>query len=206
MREKHLLNDNYIKMEKIKRIPIEVSARHIHLSHKDMEKLFGKSHELKKLKELTQPKEFSCHETLEVRVGARRISNVRVVGPCREKTQVEISLTDALLLRISPPLRVSEETAGSLGAVLRGPKGEFQINEGVIVPLRHIHCSPKEAKKLGIKNGDKVSVEIEGERGLVFDNVAVRSSKDYKLSMHLDTDEGNAAGINKRGEGIIANN
>ncbi|MGA2417926.1 MAG: PduL/EutD family phosphate acyltransferase, partial [Candidatus Staskawiczbacteria bacterium] len=128
---------------------------------------------------------------------------IRVVGPLREQTQVEISLTDAVGSGLMPPVRLSGNLQGSAGVILEGPEGRVELTEGLIVAQRHLHCSEAQAKKLGLKTGDRVSVRVEGERPIVFENIAVRVRDDYKLCLHLDTDEGNAAGINKTGEGFL---
>jgi len=184
------------------KIPIEVSARHIHLCQKDLDLLFGKGYELKKFKDLIQPGDFAAKETLTIRSGDRKFDNVRIVGPAREKTQIELSLTDAFYLKLNPPIRISGDIKGSESVVLIGPGSEVKLKEGVIISQRHIHCSKKEAEKLKLKNGMAVSVKIEGKRSVVFNNVKIRTG-DYKLSMHIDTDEGNAAGMDKIGKGII---
>jgi putative phosphotransacetylase len=183
-------------------IPIEVSARHIHISQKDIESLFGKDYILKKFKNLTQIGEFASTDKIIIKSKDRELS-VRIVGPIRKETQVEISLTDAIFLGINPPIRKSGNLEKTPGVFLINSKKKININKGVIVPLRHIHCNLEEAKKLGIKNGQFVSVRIKGERGLIFDKVKVRVDKKYKLSMHIDTDEANAAGINKIGKGYL---
>jgi len=185
------------------KIPIEVSARHIHLSKDDLEKLFGKGYQLKKMKQLTQPFDFSAEETLDTKINSQVLKNLRIVGPLREKTQVELSITDAVGLKIEPPIRLSGDIAATPGIILIGPAGEVELEKGVIIAKRHIHCSTSEAEKLGFKNGDVVSVKVEGERPIIFKEVAIRVRDDYKLCLHLDTDEGNAAGINKIGQGII---
>lgn len=185
------------------KIPIEVSARHIHLSKEDLEKLFGQNYELKKFKQLTQHSDFSAEEVLNIRIGQRFLNNVRVVGPTREKTQIEISLTDAFNLGDIPPMRMSGDLAGSDGVTLVGPQGDVELNEGLILAQRHIHCSPEEAKETGIKDGDVVSVKVEGERSVTFHDIKVRVKEGYSMCLHIDTDEGNAAGINKRGFGEL---
>lgn len=185
------------------KIPVEVSARHCHLAKQDLEKLFGIGHELKKIKQLSQPSDFACEETISIQVGSKKIESVRIVGPLREQTQVEISLTDAVGSGVMPPVKLSGNLEGTGSVVLEGPEGVANLSEGLIVALRHIHCATEEAFKLGLKNGDNVSVRVEGQRPIIFENVAVRVRDDYKLCLHLDTDEGNAAGINKTGEGII---
>ena len=185
------------------KIPIEVSARHIHLSKDDMEKLFGKGYQLKKMKQLLQPSDFAAEEMVDIKTHFGIMQKVRIVGPLRRQTQVEISLTDAIKLGVNPPVRLSGDLKGTPGIVLVGQKGEVELSEGMIIAKRHIHCSTDEAKKLKLKNGSAVSVKVESNRPVIFEDVAIRVKDDYKLCMHIDTDEGNAAGINKIGEGII---
>lgn len=187
----------------MKKIPIEVSARHVHLSLSDLEALFGKGYELKKLKRLTQASDFAAKETVDIKNGLKTIKNVRVVGPVRKKSQVEISRTDAFNLGVKIPLRLSGNLEGTPGIILIGPKGKVCLKEGTIDDQRHIHCNLKEAKVMGFNKNSVVSVKVEGRKSLTFHNIKVRIGKDYKLSMHIDTDEGNAAGINKKGEGIL---
>jgi putative phosphotransacetylase len=192
----------FLKKKNIK-IPVEVSGRHCHLSKNDLEELFGKGYELKKIKELSQPSDFACEETVQMQVGNKIFEKVRIVGPTREQTQAEISLTDAIGSGVNPPLRISGDLKDSAGFILKGPVGSIELAEGLIIAQRHIHCATDEAKKMGFKNGDVVSVRINGERGLVFENVKIRVKQDYKLSMQIDTDEGNSAGINKISKGEI---
>ena len=184
-------------------VPVEISARHCHLCKADLEKLFGQGYELQKLKQLSQPSDFACQETLEIQVGSKKFEKVRIVGPLRSKSQVEISLTDAVGSGITPPVKLSGQLGNTAQVALRGPAGAVDLNEGLIVALHHIHCNKTQAAKLGLKNGDKVNVRVEGMRAVVFEDVVVRAQDDYKLCMHVDTDEGNAAGIDKIGEGII---
>jgi len=189
-------------------IPIEISSRHIHLSQRHVEKLFGAGYKLKPLRKLSQKGEFASTEVLTLKNGAREIAGVRVLGPARPQTQVEISQTDAYKLDIQPPLRLSGDIKGSAGLTLVGPKGKVALREGVIVAIRHIHANPAQARLYGLKNGQKVSVRVPsgGERasgrageqavarGLTFDNVIVRVAPNYNWRLQLDTDEGNAAG------------
>lgn len=176
------------------KIIIEVSARHCHLCQKDMDKLFGKGSKLTVLKKVSQPGQFSANEEVKI-IGSKGEMKLRIVGPIREKTQVELPVTDCYrFLGIEPVLRVSGDIKGTPGAVLVGPKGKIEIKEGVIVAQRHLHVSDKEANDLGVKNGDLVSVKISGVRGLTFDKVIVRAGKGHKKSFQIDTDEGNACG------------
>jgi propanediol utilization protein len=185
------------------KIPIEISARHIHLSQKDLEALFGKRYKLKKLRNLFQPGEFAAEEILEVRGDSGKSLNFRILGPVRKETQVELSKTDAILLGIKPPVRDSGDLKGTPGAVLVGPKGKIKIRRGVINNWRHIHADFKKAEKLGLKDKMSVSVEVNGLCGVTFHNVKVRLGKKSRFCLHLDTDEGNAANIQGKGEGEI---
>ena len=183
-------------------IPIEVSARHIHLSKKDLEQLFGKGYELKKLRELVQPLDFAAEEVLIIKNGSKELS-ARIVGPLRKETQVEVSLTDAFYLGIKPPIRRSGNLGITPGIVLVNKKKEIKIKRGIIVAARHIHCNPLEAKRLGLKNKKYISVKVAGKRELIFNKVRVRVNKDYALSMHIDLDEANAAGISGKIKGHL---
>lgn len=186
----------------IKKIPIEISARHIHLSKKDLEILFGKDYRLRKKRDLTQPHHFAAKETLALKTNGEKMEKVRIVGPLRKRTQVELSLTDAFNLGISLPIRKSGNLAGTPGVLLIGPKGKLKLKEGLIIPWRHIHLSFKKAKNLRVKDGDFISVKTKSQRFLTFHNVEIRVG-DYRPCLHLDTDEGNAAGIIKKGFGEL---
>ncbi len=185
------------------KIPIEVSARHVHLCQKDLEALFGKGYKLKKLRNLYQPGEFAAEEILEVRGNSGKSLNFRVIGPVRKKTQIEISKTDAILLGTKSLIRDSGNLEGTPGAVLTGPKGEIKLKQGVVNSWRHIHCSLQEAEKLGLKDKMLVSVRVNGLCALTFHNIKVRVQEKSRLCLHLDTDEGNAANIQIKGSGII---
>ncbi len=176
-------------------IQIEVSARHMHLSKEDLKNLFGEEHELKELKKLSQKGEFASPDTVILTTSKGSLEKVRVVGPLREKTQVEISKTEARLLGLNPPLKVSGDVKGSERITIIGPVGEVETTEGVIIAKRHLHASPAEAAQLGVKDGDLVSVKVAGERGLIFNEVAVRVKDNFVLKVHIDTDEANAAGL-----------
>lgn len=181
------------------RILVEVSARHVHLSKKDMEKLFGQGYTLKVMKRLSQPGQFAAKETVSLIKGQKVMEGVRVIGPAREKTQIELTRTDAFNLDLGKvPLRISGNLRGTPGLRIKGRKKTILKKQGVIIAKRHLHCSAEEARKRGLKNGEKVKVKIKGKRGLVFDKVVVRIDKDYRLAMQIDTDEGNAAGINQK--------
>jgi len=185
------------------KIPIEVSARHIHLKKGDLEALFGEGYELKKAKQLTQPSDFAAEETVDISANGKEIKAIRIVGPVRKETQIEISLTDIVKLGIAPVFKNSGDVENTPGITLTGPKGKIGMEKGLIIALRHIHCNPREAEKIGLKDGDFVSVKTAGERAITFHNVLIRVNKDYRLCAHIDTDEGNAAGIIKRSEGVI---
>ena len=181
---------------KANEIPIGVSNRHIHLNKEDLETLFGKGYELTPLKDLSQPGQYACKETLTI-VGPslRPIENVRVLGPLRNKSQVEVSMTDSFLLKNRPPIRESGKTEGSAGIAIIGPKGVIQLKEGCIIANRHIHMSPLDAEKFGVKDNDSVTVDVVGKKHTRWYDVQVRVHKDFRLEMHIDTDDSNATGI-----------
>jgi len=176
-------------------IPVGVSARHIHLSDADLEKLFGPGAKLTVFKHLSQPGQYASNEKVDIVTEKGVIKGVRILGPTRKQTQVEVSLTDALKLRIAPPIRDSGNVAGSAQCKLVGPFGEVALSEGAIAALRHIHMTPEDAQAFGVKDKELVSVKFGGERGLTFDQVLIRVNKDFRLEMHIDTDEANAAKI-----------
>ena len=177
-------------------IPVGVSNRHIHLTHEDVETLFGRGYELTKLKDLSQPGQYACKETLTV-IGPslRPIENVRVLGPERKASQVEISRTDSFVLKVKPPVRESGNIAGSAPVTLIGPKGVVTLKEGCIIANRHIHMHTSDGERFGVKDGDFVTVRADGERRTLFYDVQVRVHPQFALEMHLDTDDANAAGI-----------
>ncbi|MFV0528768.1 MAG: phosphate propanoyltransferase [Lachnospiraceae bacterium] len=176
-------------------VPVGVSARHIHLTQEHVEVLFGAGYQLTKRKELMGG-EFASNEVVTI-VGLklRAIENVRVLGPVRKKTQIEISATDAIKLGVKAPIRESGDTAGSAAIALVGPKGAVYLEEGCIVAMRHIHMAPADAQAAGVHDGDIVSVLADNERGTTFNHVKIRVKDTYTLEMHIDTDEANAAKI-----------
>ncbi len=184
-------------------IPIGVSNRHIHLSKGDLETLFGAGYELTPIKELSQPGQYACREVLTI-IGPsmRPIENVRVLGPVRKASQVEISATDSYVLKVKPPVRESGNIKDSAPIRIVGPKGVVELNEGCIIANRHIHMSPTEAEVFGIKDGDYVDIDVNGKRRTRWFDVQVRVHKDFRLEMHVDTDDANAAGI---GNGFTVN-
>ena len=183
-------------------VPVGVSNRHIHLSQKDVETLFGPGHQLTKKKELMGG-QYACEECCTI-VGLklRAIENVRVLGPARKATQVEISYTDARKLGINVPVRESGDIAGSAPIAIVGPKGAVYCKEGCIVAARHIHMAPADAARAGVNDGDYVSVKMDNERGTTFDQVKIRVDESFTLEMHIDTDEANAGDI-KSGDKVV---
>ena len=178
----------------VKKVIAEISARHLHISQAHLDKLFGKGYQLTSIKELSQPGEFAAQEQLKV-IGAKDRIKMRIVGPVRRKTQVELTVSDCRRLGVNPEFRVSGDLARSKGnLILQGPKGRLKLNNGVIVAWRHLHISEADAKKWKLKNGQKVKARVGGERGLVFENIVVRIGN-YNTRIHLDTDEANAAGL-----------
>jgi putative phosphotransacetylase len=182
-------------LQKSKLVPIAASNRHIHLSFEHVERLFGRGYELTKLKDLSQPSQFAAKETVTLIGPIGKISNVRVLGPTRGSTQVEISLFDGFTLGVKPPIRNSGDIKGSKSIKIQGPRGQITINEGLICAARHIHMHTSDGEAFGVKDGDLVQVKVDGVRGVIFSNVLIRVSSKYKLEMHIDLDEANAAGI-----------
>ncbi len=176
-------------------VPVGVSARHVHLTQKDVETLFGPGYQLTKKKDLMGG-QFAANEQVTI-VGTklRAIENVRILGPVRKESQVEISQTDAMKLGVRAPLRNSGDIKGSAPLAIVGPKGAIYLKEGCIVAKRHIHMSPKDAVAAGVKDKDVVSVVAKNERGTTFDEVLIRVDESFTLEMHIDTDEGNASCI-----------
>lgn len=179
-----------------KTVPVGVSNRHIHLTREHLDILFGKGYELTPLKDLSQPGQYACKELLTI-VGPslRPIENVRVLGPLRKQSQVEISRTDSFVLKVKPPVRESGKLDGSAGITIIGPKGVVSLAEGCIIANRHIHMSVEEGAAFGLKDGDYVTVEADGARRTRFYDVQVRVNEAFRLEMHIDTDDANAAGI-----------
>ena len=176
-------------------VPVGVSARHIHLTQEHVEALFGEGYQLTKRKELMGG-QFASNETVTI-VGLklRAIENVRILGPVRSRSQVEVSATDALRLGVKAPIRESGNVEGSAAIAVVGPKGAIYLDEGCIIAKRHIHMAPKDAMAAGVHDGDIVSVKAENVRGTVFNHVQIRVDDSFTLEMHIDTDEANAAKI-----------
>ena len=177
-------------------VPIGVSNRHVHLSREHLDVLFGKGYELTKAKDLSQPGQYAANEVVTI-VGPslRPIEKVRVLGPIRPASQVEVSMTDSYVLKVKPPVRESGNIAGSAPVIIVGPKGIVELKEGCIIANRHIHMSPSDAAVFGVKDCDYVTVDVEGKRRTRWFDVQVRVHKDFRLEMHVDTDDANAAGI-----------
>ena len=180
-------------------VPVGVSARHIHLTQQDVEKLFGEGYQLTKKKELMGGQFAANEQCTVVGLKLRAIENVRILGPVRKQSQVEISATDARTLGVNAPLRQSGDTQGSAPIALVGPKGAVYLDEGCIVAARHIHMTPTQAASVSLRDGDYVSVRMGNERGAVLDNVKIRVDESFSLEMHIDTDEANACQV-KQGD------
>jgi putative phosphotransacetylase len=178
-------------------VPVGVSNRHIHLTQEHVETLFGKGYELTKAKDLSQPGQYAANEVVTI-VGPslRPIEKVRVLGPIRSASQVEISMTDSYVLKVKPPVRESGKIEGSAPVTMIGPKGVVTLAEGCIIANRHIHMSPEDGARYGVADGDYVTVDVEGKgKKTRWYGVQVRVNKAFALEMHVDTDDANAAGI-----------
>ena len=184
------------------KVTVGLSNKHVHLCKEHIDILFGEGHVLTPMKNLSQPGQYACEEKVDLAGPKRVIKGVRILGPARKATQVEISLSDGFTLGIDNlPVRDSGKIEGTPGVKLIGPKGEVEIDKGVIAASRHIHMHTSDAEKYGLKDKDLVSVKVGGPRGLIFDNVLIRVSDEYALDMHLDVEEGNAAGL-KNGDEV----
>ncbi|QDZ99840.1 phosphate propanoyltransferase [Lysinibacillus fusiformis] len=174
------------------KIPIGVSARHVHLAQAEVEQLFGENYQLTPKFELSQPGQFASEETVVIAGPKGSIERVRILGPARSLSQVEVSWTDAMKLGIKPPLRISGDIQGSSPVTLIGPKGSVVLNEGLIIAQAHIHMSPEDSAKFNVMDGQSVQIKVEGIRPIILSNVVIRVSERYRLEMHIDTDEANA--------------
>jgi len=186
-------------------VNIGISNRHVHLCSEDLHILFGDDYELEIKKELVQPGEFASNSVVTIKTNKDKIENVRVLGPVRSYTQVEISKTDAFKLGINPPVRDSGDLDGSVGVTLIGPKGSIDLDKGCIIAARHIHITPDKVKELGLEGMKTVSVKLDGEKGGILSNVSLKISDSYAYEMHIDTDDANAhlVGPESVGEIII---
>ena len=177
------------------KVPVGLSNKHLHLSAKDLEALFGAGYELHPTKPLKQPGQFAAEEKVDIVGPKGTLKGIRVLGPVRPETQIELAMTDSRAIGVSAPVRESGKLDGTPGVKLVGPAGEVELEKGVIVALRHVHLSAEQAAEAGVVDKEMVSVRVGGERGLVFDNVLIRSGAGHEREIHLDTDEGNAAGL-----------
>ena len=191
------LKQSGTEQECAERIPIGISARHVHLTQEHVEELFGKGYQLTKKKELMGGQYASNELVTLVGTKLRAIENVRILGPCRKASQVEVSKTDCIKLGVKAPTRESGKIAGSAPIAIVGPKGVVYLEEGCIVAKRHIHMSTADAERFGVTNGQSVKVRFDNERGGVMEDVIIRVDPTFTLEMHIDTDEANGLGIGK---------
>ena len=182
---------------------VEASGRHVHLSRKELDALFGTGYELTKAKDLSQPGQYASKERLTVVGPKGAFHNVVILGPVRKESQVEVSLTDCLQLGIKAPIRESGDIEGTPGIVLVNGDKSVSLDKGLIVAKRHVHMTPEDAEKIGVKNHDIVKVKVEGARPLIFDDVVIRVSPKFATYMHIDYDEANACGFSKGIRGRI---
>lgn len=189
--------------ESANEIPAGVSNRHIHLSQEDLDSLFGEGYQLTKIKDLSQPGQFACKEVVTICGPNGAIEKVRILGPVRKKTQIEILEGDCYKLGVSTQPRLSGDLQGTRGITVVGPKGSVQTKEGLIVAQRHIHMTLEDAKRFGVHDGQLVSIQINGLRGGIYSNVAIRANNESALECHIDTEEANAMKINSSTKIII---
>jgi acetate kinase len=182
---------------------IEVSAHHIHLAQKEVDTLFGPGHQLTRTSDLSQPGQCACKEQLAIVGPKGRIERIRVLGPTRKATQVEIAMTEQFKLGLQPPIRESGDIEGSPGCTLEGPAGSVAIDKGVICALRHIHMTPADALRYGLKDRSTVRLRVPGDRELLFGDARIRVDPNFALAMHIDTDEANAANLKNGAQGFI---
>ena len=175
-------------------VPVTSSNRHVHLSQPDVERLFGAGYRLTRMRDLAQPGQYACNETVTMEC-PKGSTTLRVVGPARKETQIELSYTDCFKLGVKPVLRMSGDTAGTPGCVLRNGDRQVVIDRGVIVAARHLHMAPAEAAAYGLKDGDVVALAVEGPRATTLDNLVVRSGEAHSLEAHIDKDEANACAL-----------
>jgi acetate kinase len=192
-----------LETQKQEAFMVEISAHHIHVTQEHVEALFGKGHQLTKHSDLSQPGQYACKEQLAIVGPKGRIERVRILGPARKYTQVEVAMTEQFKLGIAPPIRESGDIANTPGCTLESPSGSVQIDKGVICALRHVHMSPEDALRYGVRDKSFVRVRVEGDRELIFGDVLVRVDPTFKLAMHIDTDEGNAANLKTGAKGYI---
>lgn len=200
------LNLNYIVDEVVKRLKceekdegilVEASGRHVHLSKEAVELLFGKGYELTKKRELSQPGQYLCEERVTIIGPKGTMHNVSVLGPERQETQVELSKTDAVAIGVNAPVKMSGDIENSGSVIIATAKSVLKLDKGVIAAKRHIHITPEDAKRYNVVNNEEVNIKVDGERGIIFTNVAVRVSEKFNTVVHLDYDEANACGFTK---------
>lgn len=175
-----------------RQVPVGISVRHIHLTRADVDKLFGYGYQLTPKKALSQPGQFACEECLDVIGPKGELKRVRILGPERSATQIELAQTDCRTIGVNAPVRSSGDTKGTPGVTLRGPLGELTVPEGVIVADRHLHMTPAQATAFGLANGDRVQIRIDGIKPGIMGGVLVRANSKCALDFHIDTDDGNA--------------
>ncbi|MFH1416514.1 MAG: phosphate propanoyltransferase [Elusimicrobiota bacterium] len=191
-----IIGEVLLRLERSKKpVVCNVSNRHVHLKKEDVEKLFGQSYTLRKLRDLMQPGEYAAHETVDIAGPKSMIKRVRVLGPSRRASQVEISKTDCYKLGIKAPVRISGNIAGTPGCRMIGPAGSIELAEGVIVSQRHVHMAPQDASCFKVTDGQTVRIRTRPPRSVIFEDVAVRVSDGYCLEFHVDTDEANACDL-----------
>lgn len=176
-------------------IPVGISNRHVHLSQSDVERLFGIGYQLTPMKDLSQPGQFACKETVTLCGPKGAIEKVRVLGPARSQTQIELLAGDGFKLGVKVPVRLSGDLQGTPGLTIVGPRGSIQTTEGAIAAQRHIHMTPADAQHFGVQDGQLVCLKVEGPRGGIFSKVAIRVTNSSQLECHLDMEEANAMGV-----------
>ena len=184
-------------------VEVEASGRHVHLSQQDLETLFGAGYQLTPVKDLSQPGQYACKERVTITGPKGSIKNVVILGPVRKASQVEVSLTDALALGIKVPVRMSGDIAGTPGVTITNGDRTIELKEGLIVAQRHLHITPEDAIKFNVSDGEIIKVKVFGERPVIFDDLAVRVSKNFHTDVHIDYDEANACGYTKGTMGLI---
>jgi putative phosphotransacetylase len=189
--------------ENMNEIPVGVSNRHVHLSQVDLNSLFGEGYQMTKMKDLSQPGQYACKETVTICGPKGAIEKVRILGPVRSKTQVEVLIGDSFKLGVVSQVRLSGDIHGTPGITLIGPKGSVEITEGLIAAERHIHMTPEDALHLGVHDGQTVGIQINGPRGGIYNNVAIRANDASALECHIDTEEANAMNLNSLSKIII---
>lgn len=188
-----LVIESLHKYQEVKtEVPVGISARHVHLTREHVDRLFGQGYQLTHFKPLSQPGQFAANETVDLVGPKGTIGKVRVLGPERPHTQIEVPRSDARKLGVNPPVKTSGDINTTPGIVLRGPKGEVTLSQGVIIADRHIHMTPEDAISFRVKDGEKVHLQVEGDKGGILHNVSIRVSPNYALDCHIDTDDASA--------------